>query len=66
MSIAPDGYGSTGVNSHEGHAIGTLLNENAVKRNEKQVVIGKLRSQNDKLKTELKMLTGKLENYIEK
>ena len=42
------------------------MNENAVKRNEKQVVITKLRSQNDKLKTELKMLTGKLENFIEK
>ena len=42
------------------------VNENAVKRNEKQVVISKLRTQNDKLKAELKMLTGKLENFIEK
>ena len=43
-----------------------VLNENAVKKNEKQVVIGKLRAQNDKLKAELKMLTGKLQNFIEK
>ena len=46
--------------------MGALLNENAVKRNEKQVVITKLRGQNDKLKAELKMLTGKLEGFIEK
>ena len=38
----------------------------AVKRNEKQLVIGKLRSQNEKLKTELKMLTDKLKSFIEK
>ena len=61
-AIAPDGLGG----SLESKSIGALLNENAVKRNEKQVVIGKLRSQNDKLKAELKMLTGKLESYIEK
>ena len=41
-------------------------NDQAVARNEKQVVITKLRTQNDKLKAELKMLTGKLESFIEK
>ena len=41
-------------------------NDQAVARNEKQVVITKLRTQNDKLKVELKMLTGKLETFIEK
>ena len=34
--------------------------------NDKQVVIGKLRQQNDRLKSELKMLTGKLEQFAEK
>ena len=34
--------------------------------NDKQVVIGKLRQQNDRLKSELKMLTGKLEQFVEK
>ena len=33
---------------------------------EKQEIINKLRGQNDKLKKELKMLTGKLENFVEK
>ena len=44
----------------------SAINENAASRGEKQVVISKLRSQNEKLKTELKMLTGKLEQFIEK
>ena len=42
------------------------INAAAVKANEKQVVISKLRGQNDKLKAELKMLTGKLETFIDK
>lgn len=33
---------------------------------EKQVIISKLRGQNEKLKTELKMLTQKLEEFVEK
>ena len=33
---------------------------------DKQVVISKLRQQNDRLKSELKMLTGKLEQFVEK
>lgn len=33
---------------------------------EKQVVIGKLKGQNEKLKTELKLLTNKLEEFVEK
>jgi hypothetical protein len=33
---------------------------------EKQEIINKLRGQNDKLKKELKMLTGKLETFVEK
>ena len=34
--------------------------------NDKQLVIGKLRQQNERLKSELKMLTGKLEQFVEK
>ena len=33
---------------------------------EKTEVINKLRGQNEKLKKELKMLTGKLEQFVEK
>ena len=33
---------------------------------EKQLVISKLRRQNENLKNELKMLTGKLEQFVEK
>ena len=35
-------------------------------RSSKNQVITKLRGQNDKLKEELKLLTGKLEAFIEK
>jgi hypothetical protein len=33
---------------------------------EKQLIISKLRGQNEKLKSELKLLTGKLEDFIDK
>jgi len=33
---------------------------------EKQQIIQKLKGQNEKLKNELKMLTGKLEEFVEK
>lgn len=65
VPVMPDGYGSRAGGGYEG-GLRSLVNENAVKKNEKQVVITKLRSQNEKLKTELKMLTGKLESFIEK
>jgi len=34
--------------------------------NEKQVIISKLKGQNEKLKAELKVLTSKLEEFIER
>ena len=56
-----------GVENVPGRNANDIMNSmDAVIRNEKQVVITKLRSQNDKLKVELKMLTGKLETFIEK
>lgn len=33
---------------------------------EKQIIISKLKGQNEKLKSELKLLTGKLEEFIDK
>ena len=34
--------------------------------NDKQIVISKMRQQNERLKSELKMLTGKLEQFVDK
>jgi len=45
---------------------GSYSTVEVAKRNEKQMVIGKLRQQNEKLKAELAMLTNKLEVFIEK
>ncbi len=45
--------------------VGSITNPNAP-LTEKQLIITKLKGQNEKLKSELKVLTGKLEEFIDK
>jgi hypothetical protein len=42
------------------------LNPSGAPMTEKQLIISKLKGQNEKLKQELKVLTSKLEEFIEK